>query len=83
MPCPALGVAPGLGCLGEGFRAPDLGGGGLLRRVRDQPPGVVGGGGVGIEGVQGEAGAGVAEVVLLPPAAAQPPAHLPGVQVGP
>jgi transposase InsO family protein len=45
----------------------DLGGGGFLRRVRDLPVRVVGRGGVGVQGVQGEVGAGVAEIVLLPP----------------
>ena len=45
----------------------DLGGGGFLRRVGDLPGRVVGRGGVGVQGVQGEAGAGVPEVVLLPP----------------
>jgi len=36
------GVPSGFGGLGEGLGAADLGGGGLLRRVRDQPAGVVG-----------------------------------------
>ena len=35
--------------------------------VRDHPGGVLGGDGVGVQGVQGEMGAAVAEVVLLPP----------------
>ena len=60
----------------------DLGGGGLLGRVGDHPVRVVGRGGVGVQGVQGEVGAGVAEVVLLPPPRGQPPADLPGGQVG-
>src|SRR5271166_5349474 len=56
------------GGVGEGFlRGLDGGGGGFLRRVRDRPGGVLGGGGVGVEGVEGEVGAAVAEVVLLPP----------------
>ena len=42
----------------------DLGGGGFPGRVGDQPARVVRGGGVGVQGVQGEVGAGVAEVVL-------------------
>ena len=45
----------------------DLGGGGFLGRVGDQPAQVVRGGGMGVQGVQGEVGAGVAEVVLFPP----------------
>ena len=61
------GVALGLGCGGEDLGAADLGGGGLLGRVGDFPVRVVGRGGVGVQGVQGEVGAGVAEVVLLPP----------------
>src|SRR3954452_14379026 len=60
----------------------DLGGGGFLRRVGDQPAWVVRGGGVGVEGVQGEVGAGVAEVVLLPPPGGHPPADFSGRQVG-
>ena len=61
------GVALGLGRGGEDLGAADLGGGGLFRRVGDFPVRVVGRGGVGVQGVQGEVGAGVAEVVLLPP----------------
>ena len=61
------GVALGLGCGGEDLGVADLAGSGFLRRVGDQPGGVVGRGGVGVQGVQGEVGAGVAEVVLLPP----------------
>ena len=76
------GVAGGLGRLGGGFGLPDPGGRGLAGRVGHHPVRVVGGGGVGVQGVQGEAGAGVAEVVLLPPPRGQPPAHLPGGQVG-
>ncbi len=60
----------------------DLGGGGFLGRVGDLPARVVGRGGVGVQGVQGEVGAGVAEVVLLPPPRGQPPADFPGGQVG-
>jgi len=59
-----------------------LGGGGFPGRVGDQPGRVVRGGGVGVQGVQGEVGAGVAEVVLLPPPGGQPPADFPGGQVG-
>src|SRR5674536_214480 len=45
--------------------------------------GRVGGGvGVAVQGVQGEVRSGVLEVVLLPPAPGQPPAHLGGGQVG-
>ena len=76
------GVALGLGRGGEDLGAADLGGGGFLRRVGDLPVRVVGRGGVGVQGVQGEVGAGVAEVVLLPPPRGQPPADLPGGQVG-
>jgi len=61
------GVALGLGRGGEDLGAADLGGGGFLRRAGDQPAWVVRRGGVGVQGVQGEVGAGVAEVVLLPP----------------
>ena len=61
------GVVLGLGRGGEGMLgAADLGGSGLFRRVGDFPARVVGRGGVGVQGVQGEVGAGVAEVVLLP-----------------
>ena len=77
------GVPSGFGVLGEGLGPADLGGGGLLRRVRHQPARVVRGGGVGVEGVEGEPGPGVAEVVILPPPRRHPPAHLPGVQVPP
>ena len=46
-------------------------------------PGVVGRGGVGVQGVQGELGAGVADGALLsPPPRGQPPADFPGGQVG-
>ena len=76
------GVALGLGRGGEDLGAADLGGGGFLGRVGDFPAWVVGRGGVGVQGVQGEVGAGVAEVVLLPPPRGQPPADLPGGQVG-
>jgi hypothetical protein len=61
------GVALGLGRGGEDLSAAGLGGGGFLGRVGDQPAEVVGRGAVGVQGVQGEVGAGVAEVVLLPP----------------
>ena len=61
------GVALGLGRGGEDLGVADLGGGGFLGRVGDLPVRVVGRGGVGVQGVQGEVGAGVAEVVLLPP----------------
>ena len=61
------GIALGLGCSGEDLGVADLGGGGFPGRVGDQPCRVVRGGGVGVQGVQGEVGAGVAEVVLLPP----------------
>jgi hypothetical protein len=77
------GVAGRLGG-GDGLLSgPDPGGRGLLGRVGHHPVRVVRGGGVGVEGVQGEPGAGVAEVVLLPPPRAHPPAHLPGGQVVP
>ena len=75
------GVPGRPGCLGGGFGLPDPGGRGFPGRVGHHPVRVIGGGGVGVEGVQGEPGAGVAEVVLLPPPRAQPPAHLPGGQV--
>jgi hypothetical protein len=45
---------------------PDPGRGGLLRRVRHLPGGVIGGDGVAVAGVESETGAGVTEVVLLP-----------------
>ena len=61
------GVALGLGRGGEDLGVADLGGGGFLGRVGDQPARVVRGGGMGVQGVQGEVGAGVAEVVLFPP----------------
>ena len=51
---------------GEDLGVADLGGGGFPGRVGDQPSRVVRGGGVGVQGVQGEVGAGVAEVVLPP-----------------
>src|SRR5271165_5300560 len=71
------------GGIGEGFlRGLDGGGGGFLRRVRDQPGGVLGGGGVGVEGVEGEVGAAVAEVVLLPPPGGHPVDHGGGGQRG-
>ena len=76
------GVALGLGRGGEDLGVADLGGSGFLRRVGDFPGRVVGRGGVGVQGVQGEVGAGVAEVVLLPPPGGQPPADFPGGQVG-
>src|SRR6266851_5410476 len=58
---------------GEGFlRGLDGGGGGFLRRVRDHPAGVLGGDGVGVQGVQGEVGAAVAEVVFLAPPGGHP-----------
>jgi len=76
------GVALGVGCGGEDLGVADLGGGGFLRRVGDFPVRVVGRGGVGVQGVQGEVGAGVAEVVLFPPPRGQPPADFPGGQVG-
>jgi hypothetical protein len=59
-----VGVALGLGCGGEDLGVAGPGGGGFLRRIGDQPAWVVRGGGVGVQGVQGEPGAGVAEVVL-------------------
>ena len=71
------GVPGRLGGLGGGFGLPDAGGRGLPGRVGHHPVRVVRGGGVGVEGVEGELGAGVAEVVLLPPprrsAASTPP----------
>ena len=76
------GVALGLGCGGEDLGAADLGGGCFLCRVRDFPVWVIWRGGVGVQGIEGEVGAGVAEVVLLPPPRRQPPADLPGRQVG-
>jgi hypothetical protein len=65
------GAAFGFGSPGERLSPVDLGGGSLLRRVRDLPFRVIGRGGVGVEGVEGEPGAGVAEVVLLPPPGGQ------------
>ena len=61
------GITLGLGRGGEDLGMADLGGGGFLRRVRDFPVWVVGRGRVGVQGVQGEVGTGVAEVVFLPP----------------
>src|SRR5208337_1027429 len=60
------------GGFGGGEGAPgvlDGCGRGLLGRVGDHPAGVVGGGGVAVEGVEGEVCAGVPEVVLFPPPA--------------
>ena len=60
-------LAGGLGG-GQVFpRGLDGGGGGFLRGAGDLAVRVVGGGGVGVQGVEGEVGAGVAEVVLFPP----------------
>ena len=63
----AARVPGGLGCLGGGSGLPDARGRGLPGRVEHHPVRVIRGGGVGAGGVQGEPGAGVAEVVLLPP----------------
>jgi hypothetical protein len=61
------GVPAGFGRAGGGFSPPHPRGGGFLRRAGDQPVRVVGDRGVGVERVEGEVSAGVAEVVLLPP----------------
>ena len=61
------GVPGRFGGLGGRFGGPDAGGCGLPGRVGHQPVRVVGGGGVAAGGVEREVGAGVAEVVLLPP----------------
>ena len=60
------GVAVGFGRAGGGFSPPHPRGGGFLRRAGDQAVRVVGDRGVGVERVEGEVGARVAEVVLPP-----------------
>ena len=47
----------------------------FLAGLGTRPAGVVGGDGVGVEGVEREVRAGVAEVVLFPPPASHPPDH--------
>ena len=85
------GRAPGRGALpgwrragpgrgGEDLGVADPGGGGSPGWVGDFPAWVVGRGGVGVQGVQGEVGAGAAEVVLLPPPRGQPPADFPAAR---
>src|SRR5258705_303951 len=54
-----------------------------MRAYASSPARVVRRGGVGVEGVGGEPGPGVAEVVLLPPPRRHAPAHLPGRKVAP
>src|SRR5512142_3517754 len=75
------GVPAGFGRAGGGLSPPHPRGGGFLRRAGHQPVRVVGDRGVGVERVEGEMGARVAEVVLLPSPRAHSPAHLPGGQV--
>ena len=70
-----------LGFGGRVLRGRYCSGGGLLRRVRDQPARVVGDGGVGVEGAGGKVGAAVAEVVFLPLPAGHPVDDAGGGQV--